>query len=77
MDIREENELQLQSVYQNLRALRRARGWSLAERSARSGVSRKTLAKMERGRDFDLVSLVRLCGVYQIPIPDIFLQYKT
>ncbi|WP_415953270.1 helix-turn-helix domain-containing protein [Streptomyces sp. KLOTTS4A1] len=49
-----------------LAALRTERGWSLDELASRSGVSRSTLSRLERGEISPTTALLnRLCGAYE------------
>ncbi|MER7177206.1 helix-turn-helix domain-containing protein [Streptomyces mesophilus] len=51
---------------QRLAALRTERGWSLDELATRSGVSRSTLSRLERGEISPTTSLLnRLCAAYE------------
>ncbi|TDD52965.1 XRE family transcriptional regulator [Nonomuraea terrae] len=51
---------------ERLAALRAERGWSLEELASRSGISRSTLSRLERGEISPTSALLgRLCAVYE------------
>lgn len=72
MDIREVNKLQIQTMRENLKWLRGQKSWSIRELSRRSGVKPGVLRRIEDGRNFNLRSLLILCGVYGVRPRDIF-----
>lgn len=57
---------ELQIMRQNLKFLREARGWSLAELSEISGISKKILTGMEADEDFEVHYMIQLCRIYQV-----------
>ncbi|MFI6698310.1 helix-turn-helix domain-containing protein [Streptomyces sp. NPDC050509] len=62
----------LDAVGPRLRALRRARGITLAELSAATGVSESTLSRLESGRRrATLELLLHLSQVYDVPLDDL------
>ncbi|WP_029352551.1 XRE family transcriptional regulator [Bosea sp. 117] len=58
-----------------LRLERDARGWSLADLAARSGVSKATISKIERGEmSPTAVTLVRLAGAFDLTLAGLLLR---
>lgn len=55
----------LKELGRRLRALRRARDLTMGEVAARSGLSEKTVARAEQGRNPTLLTVVRLLRVYE------------
>ena len=72
MDIHEEIMRQYQTMYRNLKALRRRENWSIEELSQRSGIHTATLENIEREQDFELDALFALCRIYGIKVHEIF-----
>ena len=68
----DEQDKQLEKMYENLRLLRRARGWTIEDLSKLSGIRVKFLTDIEEGRDFDVRYLIRLCRLYGIKAREIF-----
>jgi len=67
-----EGDPEIDTMFENLRLLRQARGWTIEELSKRSGIRVKILTDIEEGRDFDIVYLIRLCNLYHIQPNKIF-----
>ena len=74
MDIKEENNKQIKTMYDNFKLLRQLRKLSIEELSKISGINKKILTKIEEGEDFDAQYLIKLCDIYQIAPQDIFLK---
>jgi transcriptional regulator with XRE-family HTH domain len=56
-------------IAERLRVEREARGWTLADLAARSGVSRATISKIERGEASPTATvLVRLAGAFDLTL---------
>ena len=72
MDEQMRNDQQIETMYENLRSLRRARGWTITELSKKSRIRVKILTDIEEGRDFDVCYLIRLCNLYHIKPAEIF-----
>lgn len=66
------NQNQLQTIYENLRTLRQARGWPIDELSNLSGIHVKILADIEEGKDFYIQHLFALCRVYRVTPREMF-----
>ncbi|MES2898309.1 MAG: XRE family transcriptional regulator [Pseudomonadota bacterium] len=63
------------SIASRLRLERDARGWSLADLAARSGVSKATISKIERGEvSPTAVILVRLAGAFDLTLAGLLLR---
>lgn len=72
MNIKKENARQIKAMRKNFFALRKQRNWSIKKLSELSGISKYVLKSIERGHDFDIEYLYRLCNVYHIKPVDIF-----
>jgi len=72
MDEQMRNDQQIETMYENLRSLRRARGWTITELSKKSRIRVKILTDIEAGRDFDVLSLIKLCKLYHVKPPALF-----
>ena len=70
----EETKKQIKIMRENLKSLRKERGWTVEELSEISGIDIKTLNGMEREQDFDIQYLFDLCRIYHIQPPKIFCQ---
>ncbi|MBL0776929.1 MULTISPECIES: helix-turn-helix domain-containing protein [Streptomyces] len=69
---RETDEVVLDAVGPRLRALRRARGITLANLAATTGVSESTLSRLESGqRRASLELLLPLARTYDVPLDDL------
>jgi transcriptional regulator with XRE-family HTH domain len=65
-------------IGQRLAALRTDRGWTLAELEARSGLSPRVAARIERGeREPDVSILIVLADVFDIAVGDLFADLPT
>ncbi len=61
-----------------LRALRRARGWSLAEVAAKSGLSISFLSSVERGQSrISVANLFKLADAYGTTVPALSPDYRS
>ena len=72
----EENEKERRMMYENLRALRQEKGWSVRELSKISGIPEKSLANIEEGKNFKVHYLIQLCRLYHIEVYKIFSPIK-
>jgi len=70
--ISEENARSLQTMRDNFKSLRFAKGWSVEDLSKMSGIKAKILTGIEEGEDFDAQYLVDLCRLYKIKPHEIF-----
>ena len=62
---------------ENLKHLREAKTLSLKELSEISGISEKFLAKIEKGKDFEIQILFILCRIYGIKPHEIFRKLES
>jgi len=67
-----EGDPEIDMMFENLRSLRQAQGWTVEELSRLSGIRIKVLTDIEEGRDFDVVHLIRLCELYHIKPATVF-----
>ena len=74
LDIREENNKQIKTMYDNLRQMGQLRAWSLEKLSEISGINKKILTAIENGKEFDVQYLLKLCSIYQIEPCEIFFE---
>ena len=72
MDDKIGSDEQIETMRENIRLLRRARGWTIEELSKISGIRVKVLRDMEEGRDFDVRCLMKLSKLYHIKTPELF-----
>lgn len=64
-------------IAQRLKSLRGERGWSLDELTARSGVSRATLSRLENAEVSPTASVLgRLCAAYGLPMSRLMLMVE-
>src|SRR6187551_2297574 len=62
-------------IARRLRLERHARGWSLADLAERSGVSKATISKIERGEmSPTAVTLVRLAGAFDLTLAGLLVR---
>lgn len=66
------SDQQIETMRENLRALRLARGWTIEELSKKSRIRVKVLLAMEGDQDFDVVYLIRLCKLYRVKPAELF-----
>lgn len=71
-----EGDPELDMTFENLRSLRRAKGWTIEELSKLSGIGVKSLTDIEDGRDFDVLYLIRLCSLYHVKPAAIFFRIE-
>ena len=67
-----ENIKELKNLYKNLKFLRQSKNLSINELSKISGINEKILNDIEKGKDFDIQCLFKLCCVYHIEPYEIF-----
>ena len=63
--MKKESRDELEIMRENFINLRKARGWSIEELSKISGICAEILTDIERGEDFDVWYLFKLCSIYQ------------
>jgi transcriptional regulator with XRE-family HTH domain len=63
------------SFGQQVRHLRRSRGWSQEELAARVGLDRTYIGSVERGeRNPGLINIVRLARAMDVPVKQLFIN---
>ena len=72
MNIKEENQKQLEQMWANFKYLRTSKGWTLEEVSGGTGIPMSVLIEMEEGEDFDIRHLPDLCRFYHVKLSEIF-----
>ncbi len=72
MNIGEINTHQIVRMRENIKSLREQKGWSVKHLSKISGTSEKTIRNIENGRNFGILSLIKLCRIYGIKLPELF-----
>ena len=72
MNVKEENNKQFKTMYENLKSMRQSKGWSIEELSEISGIHKKILTRIENGEDITLQHLFRLCRIYEVSLHEIF-----
>jgi transcriptional regulator with XRE-family HTH domain len=77
VNIERENARQIKNMRKNFKALRKERDWTVRELAELSGISGRVLKDIERGRDFDVEYIFRLCRVYGIDPRGIFSPYAA
>ena len=68
----EENTKGLRIMRDNFIFLRQRKGWSVQELSEISGIAEKILTNIEKGKDFEVQYLFKLCYIYHIKPHQIF-----
>ena len=76
MDIHQENINELKTMRENLKRLRKQKGWSIEELSQASKIGKSILAGIEVDKNFKLDYLFTLCQLYGINVQEIFFPMK-
>lgn len=69
-------ENRLETVCKNLKKLRESKHLSISQLSKVSQIDAEALEAIEHGEDFDVWYLIRLCGIYNVNLREIFTPYE-